>query len=192
MRIAAAVVGVLLVVQGGAPSVIPPYDRAAFGAGWRDADRDCQDTRAEVLIRDARGPITFRTARECVVDRGRWIDGYTGAALTRARAIDIDHRVPLRAAWDAGAWGWSRARRVAFANDLDADDHLVVTAARVNRAKGARGPAAWLPPRAAVDAAAACRYARRWLAVITAWDLWSAPADVAALATALAACPGGA
>jgi hypothetical protein len=31
---------------------VPPYDRDAFGYGWADTDRDSQDTRQEILIRD--------------------------------------------------------------------------------------------------------------------------------------------
>jgi len=165
---------------------VPAYDRAAFG-GWVDADGDCQDTRAEVLLRDARGPVTFRSDRACVVDAGRWLDVYSGRELRTAAEIDVDHRVPLRAAWAAGAWAWPRGRRRAYANDLAAG-HLVATHRSINRSKGSRGPAAWLPPGA--DRAAVCRYADRWLAVKQAWGLSLEAVEVAALRRAWRGCDG--
>ena len=171
---------------------VPAYDRAAFG-GWLDVDGDCQNTRAEVLLRDARGPVSFRSDRACVVDAGLWLDVYSGREIRTAGEIDVDHRVPLRAAWAAGAWAWTPARRRAYANDLAAG-HLVATHRSINRSKGSRGPAAWLPPVArlegAASALAACRYAERWFAVKRAWGLSLEPVEVAALRRAWRGCDG--
>ena len=44
---------------------------------WVDIDRDCQNTRAEVLIRDSIIPVTFHTERGCRVKSGEWFDPYT-------------------------------------------------------------------------------------------------------------------
>ena len=47
------------------------------------------------------------------------VDVYTGAALTVASNNDIDHRVPLRAAWEVDSWARTDARRCAYANSLE-------------------------------------------------------------------------
>jgi hypothetical protein len=189
-----ALVGALVTV--GVSTVaepVPPYDRAAFGAAWLDADGDCQNTRAEVLLRDARGPVSFRSDRACVVDAGLWLDVYSGREIRTARELDVDHLVPLRAAWAAGAWAWSPARRRAYANSLAAG-HLVATHRSINRSKGARGPAAWLPPVARVEGTAsslaACQYAEQWFAVKQAWGLSLEPVEVEALRRAWSGCDG--
>ncbi len=49
------------------------YSRAQFGAGWDDADGDCQDSRAEALI--AASTLKPRMSG-CRVVSGRWISPY--------------------------------------------------------------------------------------------------------------------
>lgn len=62
-------VGAVLVTT--AASSHPPYRRAEW-PHWIDADGDCQNTRAEVLLRDApAGTVTFRDERECTVEAGQ-------------------------------------------------------------------------------------------------------------------------
>ena len=157
------------------PFPLPPYDRDAFG-GWIDADGDCEDTRAEVLR--SVGP----TAGECTVRKIRFVDPYTGLEYAgEAHRIDIDHVVPLAEAWRSGADGWTRERRVAFANDTY---NLIPTAAGVNRSKGDRDPAEWLPP----DPEAWCWYGRRWLRIKAEYRLAMDGEEVAGLARALEAC----
>ena len=71
----------------------PLYNRDDWG-GWIDADGDCQDTRAEILIRDSLKPVLFRAGRECIVSSGLWHLPYTGGTLTNARQLDIYHVIP--------------------------------------------------------------------------------------------------
>ena len=52
----------------------PNYDRGHWG-GWRDADRDCLNTRHEVLEEESLVPVTF-SADGCKVISGRWDDPY--------------------------------------------------------------------------------------------------------------------
>jgi hypothetical protein len=123
---------------------IPQYDRAEFGRTWIDEDRDGQNTRAEILIEQSTGPVTFKNDKERVVATGRWISIFTKDINTSASDVDIDHIVPLKWAWDHGAHGWDKETRVRFANDFS---NLAIVEASLNRSKGAKGPNEWLPPQ---------------------------------------------
>jgi len=143
--------------------VIPTYDRDEWGR-WRDDDRDCQDTRAEVLIRDSRGPVTFADGKTCRVTGGEWIDPYTGTVVTDAGLLDIDHLVPLEEAHLSGAWAWDRDRKRNFFNDMS---HLLASGRSANRSKGSRGPARWLPEWGE----GRCGYIESWVQAKPRWDL---------------------
>lgn len=117
------------------------YSREAFG-GWVDLDGDCLNTRAEILVeRSLIAPSFDQTG--CRVVGGSWVDVYSGEVLEDPEKIDVDHLVPLRFAWDAGAFSWSEAARRAFMND---PQNLVLTLASLNRSKGDSLPGEWLPP----------------------------------------------
>ena len=96
--------------------------------------------------------------------------------------------MPLREAWESGAWAWSRAQRRAFANDLSHPDTLIAVSARSNRSKGARDPAEWLPP----DPTVHCWYAQTWVGVKARWRLHVDQAERLALQRTLLACRAGA
>ena len=121
----------------------PKYFRQYFGNSWADLDGDGQNARAEALIDSSTGPITFRTERERVVDRGRWISPFTNEVIFDASDVDIDHVVPLYFAWYHGAHSWDFEKRMAFAND---PRNLIVVESSLNRSKGAKSPLEWLPP----------------------------------------------
>lgn len=120
------------------------YSRDKFGHGWDDEDRDCQNTRQEVLISMSTNPVRFADDRQCRVTFGRWISMYSGEVLFDASKVDIDHVVPLKWAWEHGAQSWSKAKREQFAND---PINLVAVEASLNRQKGAKGLEEWLPPK---------------------------------------------
>jgi len=142
------------------------YARSAFGS-WIDADHDCQDTRAEVLIAESRVAPTFTTARHCTVATGRWVSSYDGATWTKASDVDIDHVVPLKEAWDSGARSWSAVVRQRYANDLGHPFTLEAVTDNVNQSKGDRDIAEWQPPLAS----ARCGYAVKWATVKYRWRL---------------------
>lgn len=147
------------------------YNRDYFG-GWKDTDRDCHDTRAEILMSLSTGPYAFRS-NGCTVDRGRWLDPYTGRIFTQAGDLDIDHMVPLAWAWDKGAWSWDQATREQFAND---PVNLFAVEASANRQKGAKGPLDWLPP----DTAYQCEYVTRFERIRLTYKLTLSAAEQSA------------
>lgn len=158
---------------------IPAYSRNAFG-GWIDADHDGCDTRAEVL-EAAAGPAAFDDAdRNHCRDDAPVRDTYTGRMVSPAKA-DIDHALPLEAAWYAGMWRRSETDRVAYANDRR---NLIVTAASVNRSKGSDLPPTWAPP----NPAARCRFAQVVLGTERNWHLTLPGAQHSALTQMLDTC----
>ncbi|MBO9484297.1 HNH endonuclease family protein [Salinisphaera sp. G21_0] len=138
------------------------YDRSYFG-NWADEDRDCINTRHELLMKQSTSTIDTGSNR-CTVSRGRWLDPYTGKTFYEARQVDIDHLVPLKWAWDHGADKWSKAKRVKFAND---EVNLFAVQASVNRQKGALGMLEWLPPARSFH----CQYVLRFTRIVKSYGL---------------------
>jgi hypothetical protein len=159
------------------------YDRDADFGGWI-SQHGCQDTRATVLIRTSQAPVTFTSSSNCTVKTGRWTDPWSGAVTTVAHDFQIDHTVPLANAWDSGAWSWSQSQRVAYANDLVDQDHLVPILASENESKGADGPDQWKPP----SHGAWCRYALVWDHIKAKWHLSATASEWAALEQMAATC----
>lgn len=171
-------------VTASSADAVAPYSAAEFGR-WRDEDGDCQDTRNEVLLRDLVEVVMDE--RECLVLSGILVDRYTGETVefTRGRAtsgaVQVDHVVARKDAWDDGAYLWTDEERRAFSNDLD---NLVATAGPVNASKGERGPAGWSPP----DPAALCPYLQTYQLVAADYGLATDDVDRQAIATGLDGC----
>ena len=158
------------------------YVRSAFVL-WIDADHDGCDTRHEVLI--AESTTTVRLGSGCSIKGGTWRSAYDGKTTRAASTLDIDHVVPLKEAWDSGAWRWTASRRKAYANDLGDARALRAVSAASNRAKGDRDPADWLPPSTSFR----CKYATDWVAAKVRWGLKVNSAERSALKRVLGACP---
>ena len=144
----------------------PEYDRKDW-KHWSDADKDCQDSRQEVLIRDSDIPVTFTDEKQCRVATGQWTCPYTGTVITDSSKVDVDHMVALNDAHGSGGWSWSADQRESFANDLDNPKHLLATSQYGNRSKGAKGPDEWLPPLES----ARCQYIQDWMLVKANYEL---------------------
>src|SRR4051794_39410981 len=136
-----------------------------FGPAWSvDVDRNGCGTRDDILRRDL---DNVRLKGRCTVIAGVLADPYTGQTVTFTKAsavkVQIDHLVPLGAAWTRGARDWPQAERERFAND---PANLLATTSWANQSKSDRGPAEWLPRQAY-----RCAYAVQWIRVSTSYKL---------------------
>ncbi len=161
----------------------PEYHRRDW-RHWIDADHDCQDTRQEVLVAESEIPVEFADDHHCRVKRGRWTCPYTGKIVTDPAELDIDHLVPLENASASGGWRWSRAKKQAFANDLEHSEALVAVLASANRQKGSKGPEAWLPRQPRFR----CAYVAAWTTVKRRWALVVSSEEAAAIQRIQRAC----
>jgi hypothetical protein len=141
------------------------YSRSMF-KHWVDADGDSCDTREEVLIAESTSRAQV-DAYGCKVIEGDWLSPYDNAAHTNPSALDIDHMIPLKEAWDSGAWAWSAMQRQLFANDLTDSRSLIAVTAGQNRSKSDRDPSNWLPPQTQYR----CTYLAEWVAIKSHWKL---------------------
>ena len=166
----------LLLLPAYALAECPAYDRKAW-KHWVDADRDCQNTRHEVLIEESQTPVVFKTEKGCKVVAGSWMGAYSGEVFTDASKLDIDHMVPLKEAHESGGYAWDAYRKRDYANDLSDPNTLIAVDRGLNRQKGAGDPADWLPPNQSYQA----EYARAWVAVKLNWGLTADAKEIAAL-----------
>jgi hypothetical protein len=155
------------------------YSRSLF-KHWIDVDKDGCNTRYEVLIAEA--IVKPKVGAGCYLTGGRWRSAYDGKVFTNPTGLDIDHMVPLAEAWRSGAWAWTAAQRMDFANDLEDSRSLIAVTASLNRSKGDRDVAGWLPLRAQ------CNYISNWIAVKWRFDLTVDPIEGEFLQSKITAC----
>ena len=141
------------------------YRRDAF-PHWLDVDGDGCDAREQVLRRDAIGFAQVDGFR-CFVVEADWRSPYDGVMTSDRTSVDIDHVVALKEAWDSGAWAWSEARRLAFANDTSDSRTLRAVSSRSNRVKSDRDPSNWMPQLASYW----CTYVGDWISIKARWSL---------------------
>jgi len=137
------------------PGSMVGYSRDMF-PHWRIVEGKC-DTRETVLKRDGQD---VKTDAECRAVSGTWTSPYDGATWTEAADLDIDHSVPLAAAWRSGAAEWTEERREEFAGDMIRHQLIAVTD-NVNQAKGDQNPDQWRPPLMSYW----CTYSINWIEV---------------------------
>ncbi|MCH9731475.1 MAG: HNH endonuclease family protein [Actinomycetia bacterium] len=145
-----------------------------FGPAWSDplSSSSC-DTRNRLLRTQLHDITTKGGTRGCKITGGYLDpDPYTGVR-TELDHIDADHVVPLRRAWDAGAWQWTRRQRQIFATDLT---ELIAVDSSANRSKSDSGLDEWLPSYQP------CAYVMRYLTVAVKYRLLitAAERDIAA------------
>ena len=158
----------------------PSYSRKSW-RHWIDADRNCKNTRAEVLIAASIESVAYTNARECTVFTGRWYDPYSNKVWTLASDLDIDHVVPLAWAHAHGASRWSPKKKEIFANDAG---NLLAVEDNLNQSKGAKGPDRWLPPNAAYQ----CEYVMHFDSVVKRYSLSYSSEEAVAVGRYLSSC----
>lgn len=173
------------------------YDRdcssgggCVFGPAWSDdvevdgGHNGC-DTRNDILARDLEATTFKPGTNDCVVLTGQLVDPYTGQTVTFERGqgtselVQIDHVIPLAAAWDHGASTWTPEQRRDFAND---PRNLRATQGAVNASKGDSTPQEWMPEHDT------CSYATTYTDVAVGYGLTVSAGDAEALALALESC----
>lgn len=154
------------------------YSRDRF-PHWSSQGNFC-DTRETVLLRDGED---VKQDDKCRATSGTWHSVYDDKTFTSASQLDIDHMVPLAAAWRSGADTWTDARRKKFANDLDGPQLVAVSAAS-NRSKGDQTPDLWKPPLRSYW----CMYSRAWVDVKSRYGLTVTAAEHDALVEMLSTC----
>ena len=171
-----------LVVKGKAPKT--GYSRSAF-SHWRDPDRNGCDARNDILRRDLINVILKANTNECKVISGVLNDPYSGTSISFTLGkseVDIDHVVALSHAWQVGAFQWSDAKRLEFAND---PINLLAVSARLNRQKGDGDAATWLPPARSYR----CEYVSKQVVVKVKYGLWVTAPEKARIQKVLESCP---
>jgi hypothetical protein len=145
------------------------YDRSDW-PHWSDDDKDCQNTRHELLISTSKKSVEFKTEKGCNVSTGEWFDPYSGNTYFNSAELDLDHIVPLNFAHGHGADYWSIERKKTFANDIE---NLILVQASLNRQKGLKGLDEWLPPKQSYR----CEYIARFNAIMAKYELKYIPAE---------------
>ena len=138
------------------------YDRTLF-KHWIDADKNGCDTRAEVLIAEAK--VKPKKSAKCKLTGGKWLSSYDGITFTNSSKLDIDHLVPLAEAWRSGAWAWTEQQRMDFANNVEDEWALNAVTASVNRSKGDKDITSWLPKKNL------CTYLAGWVVIKAKFEL---------------------
>lgn len=148
---------------------VESYDRIAnFGRWINDPnDETCYNTRALVLMRDSAKPVTYRDTNKCSVESGHWKDPYTGKTFLANADMQIDHVVPLKNAYDSGAYKWSFRARCLYGNYLGLNVHLLSVNGSENMKKGDKSPERYMPPNSAY----ACTYLKNWLTIKFLWGM---------------------
>ncbi|MBK0866030.1 MULTISPECIES: HNH endonuclease family protein [unclassified Saccharopolyspora] len=172
---AQAELGELVVAPEGS---LDGYDRDKF-PHWNEGSDGCS-TREAVLKRDGEN---VEVGSDCYPTSGTWNSPYDGGSWTKPSDLDIDHVVPLAAAWRSGAAQWSQEQRQAFANDLESPQLIAVTD-NVNQEKSDQPPDQWLPPEAGYH----CTYASMWIGSKHKYELTVTEAEKGALEQALGTC----
>lgn len=157
-------------VRHQAEAVVPEkYKRKQhFGRWIRDPSKQsCLNIRGLVLKNSSLGSVSYKATNKCLVEKGHWHDPYTGEEFFDAKAIQIDHFVPLKNAYVSGAWRWGYGKRCHYSNYVGNAFHLMAVSGRENMRKSDRAPDQYLPKNENYI----CDYVENWLKTKAIWGL---------------------
>lgn len=149
---------------------IPPsYDRNNHFKAWiRDPSRSsCFNIRDLVLHRQALEPIVTSKENLCKIASSKWYDPYSDQYFTQVTQLHIDHVVPLKHAYLAGASEWTPSKRCHYANFYEDPNHLLAVSGHENVSKRDKSPSSYLPPNKKFQ----CHYIAIWLRIKAIWHL---------------------
>jgi hypothetical protein len=132
------------------------YNRNVDYGQWIDADGDCQDTRAEFLIKETKSPIVFTNEYSCVVRSGKWEDFYTGKIYTNAKDIQIDHLLSTHQHYEGIGKTLTKEQRVRYYNDFN---NLVIANSTLNMSKSDKDLSEFIPR---VPRENRCKYIKKY------------------------------
>ena len=155
-----------IVIIEHASASCPAYDRNDY-PHCTDMDRDCQDTRQQILFEENLGSIQFNSSKKCRVLKGLWFNSFKGREFEEHGKLDVDHIVPLKEANQSGAFSLSSAKRKDFADEFNGSHHLSAMSSSVNLSKGVEGPVERIPPNQKFWR----EYVKGWVQIKIRWDL---------------------
>ncbi len=141
------------------------YSRSDY-KHWIDDDKDCQNTRQEVLIIESLEKPTL-DKKGCKVVKGKWYDPYTDKYFTNPSDLDVDHFVPLKETDRSGGQIWDSEKKMQYANDLTNPETLIAVYKSANRSKADKDPSDWLPTNPKFQ----CQYIATWQKIKKIWGL---------------------
>lgn len=158
------------------------YNRKKHFTGWLNDYRDesCLNIRGLVLESQSLDEVEYGGARGCTVVSGKWYDPYTDSYFKDpVKDLQIDHMVPLKHAYQSGAYEWSKEKRCLYSNFRWSDYHLIPTYGKENSKKSDRSPVGYLPSHKGY----VCEYLKNWLKVKAIWNLRVNPSEKKVIAT---------
>lgn len=138
-----------------------------------------QAVEGSVVYLDKNKKETKDKSKACYIAKGKWIDVWTGEEYTNPKDLDVDHTFPLGAIAEMGGQEYDKKTKEKIANDLE---HLVVTSAKLNRAKGKKRPEEFMPPKNK------CEYAKIYINIAEKYNLKITQKDKEVLNNALNTC----
>lgn len=157
-----------------------PYNRKKHFSGWVNDFRDesCLNIRGLILESQSIDKVKYGGARGCTVVFGKWYDPYTDSYFRDpVKDLQIDHMVPLKHAYQSGAYEWSKEKRCLYSNFRWSEYHLIPTFGKENSKKSDQSPVGYVPKNDDY----VCEYLKNWLKVKAIWKLRVNPSEKSAI-----------